>query len=80
MPVVDGVELIRRLRSEPRTSAIPIIVVSSDLDRVQDLHAAGLVDAIVTKPLDAAKFTECVRSVTESPTNQLQMESAMWNG
>lgn len=80
MPVLDGVELIHRLRSEPRTAGIPIIVVSSNLDRVQGLHAAGLVDAIVTKPFDVAKFTECVRSVTKSPTNQVRMESALWNG
>jgi CheY-like chemotaxis protein len=73
MPVLDGVELIHRLRSEPSTAAIPIIVVSSNAERVHDLHAAGLVDAIVTKPFDAAKFTECVRSVTRSPANQAGM-------
>lgn len=80
MPVLDGVELIHRLRAMPSTAAIPIIVVSSNLDRVRDLHAAGLVDAIVTKPFDAAKFADCVRSVTKSPTNQVRMESALWNG
>lgn len=70
MPVLDGVELIHRLRSEPRTAAIPIIVVSGNADRAIHLHAAGMVDAIVTKPFDPAKFSECVRSVTENPTNQ----------
>jgi CheY-like chemotaxis protein len=76
MPVLDGVELIHRLRSEPSTADIPIIVVSSNLDRVHDLHAAGLVDAMVTKPFDAAKFTECVRSIAKSPTDQAGMEKA----
>jgi len=56
MPVLDGVELIRRLRSEPRTAAIPIIAVSSNRDAVQGLHAVGLVDAIGTKPFDAAQI------------------------
>jgi CheY-like chemotaxis protein len=63
MPVLSGTELIQRLRSEPTTAAIPIIVVSSDPDAAKGLHAAGLVDAIVGKPFDATTFIECVRSV-----------------
>jgi CheY-like chemotaxis protein len=69
MPVLGGMELIRRLRAEPRTAAIPIIVVSSDTDAIRDLRAAGLVHAIVVKPFDAGKFIECVRGVTTSPVN-----------
>jgi len=67
MPVLGGMELIRRLRSEPHTATIPIIVVSSDTDALRDLRATGLVDAIVAKPFDAGKFTECVRVVAKSP-------------
>lgn len=69
MPVLGGMELIRRLRSEPSTAAIPIIVVSSDTDVLRDLRAAGLVEAIVAKPFDASTFTECVRVVAKSPVN-----------
>jgi len=69
MPVLGGMELIRRLRSEPSTATIPIIVVSSDTDALRDLRATGLVDAIVAKPFDAGKFTECVRVVAKSPVN-----------
>ena len=69
MPVLGGMELIRRLRSEPRTATIPIIVVSSDTDALGDLRATGLVDAIVAKPFDAGKFSECVRVVAKSPVN-----------
>lgn len=76
MPVLDGVELIRRLRSEPRTAAIPIIVVSSNADVGQGLRAAGLVDAILTKPFDAAKFTECVRYVAQGTMNEARAVSA----
>ena len=46
MPVMDGVELIRRLRSEPATAAIPILAASGDP------HLAGAADAIVPKPYD----------------------------
>ena len=44
MPVMDGAELIWRLRSEPATADIPILAASGDLDL-----ATGA-DAVVSKP------------------------------
>lgn len=32
MPRIDGFELIRRLRSEPRYDGVPIVVISGDSD------------------------------------------------
>jgi len=46
MPVMDGVELIRRLRSDPVTAGIPILSVSGDS------HLAGGADAVLPKPYD----------------------------
>lgn len=44
MPVMDGLELIHHLRSEPATAAIPIVAASADT------HLAEEADAIVAKP------------------------------
>ena len=44
MPVMNGAELIRRLRSEPATAGIPILAASSDP------HLADGADAVVPKP------------------------------
>jgi CheY-like chemotaxis protein len=44
MPVMGGPELIRRLRAEPGSAAIPIMAVSGDP------HLAGGADVIVPKP------------------------------
>ena len=44
MPVMDGVELIRRLRADPDTAAIPILSVSGDW------HLAVDADAVLAKP------------------------------
>jgi len=44
MPVMGGVELIRRLRAEPTTVAIPILAVSGDS------HLAVDADAVLAKP------------------------------
>jgi CheY-like chemotaxis protein len=44
MPIMDGTELIRRLREDPATERIPILAASGDAD------LAGGADAAVRKP------------------------------
>ena len=61
LPDISGEEVLRRLRADPRTAGIPIVVVSADatsasLDR---LRAAGA-DAYLTKPLDVDEFLRAV--------------------
>ena len=63
MPVLNGVELIERLRSEPRTATIPIVVVSASSDAEQALQTSGRIEAIVRKPLAATEFAECIRGL-----------------
>lgn len=65
MPVMDGLELTRRLRDDPRHAHLPVVVVSTR-DRPQD-HVAGLeagADAYVAKQrLDARELVALVRRV-----------------
>src|SRR5689334_15623247 len=51
MPVMDGVELIHRLRSDPRTADVPVLAITADASEQTELKAreAGAVD-FVTKP------------------------------
>jgi CheY-like chemotaxis protein len=65
MPVLGGVELIQRLRSEPRTAWIPIVVISGSPEAARALQRSGLVEAIVNKPFDATVLAQCVRDVTD---------------
>jgi CheY-like chemotaxis protein len=44
MPVMSGIELIQRLRSEPATAHIPILAATGDT------RLAGAADAVVPKP------------------------------
>jgi CheY-like chemotaxis protein len=44
MPVMDGAELIRRLRGDAAVAAIPILAVSGDS------HLAAGADAVLAKP------------------------------
>lgn len=45
MPVMNGAELIKRLRANPATAAVPIIAVSGDA------HLADDADVILQKPV-----------------------------
>jgi len=61
LPDMDGFEVLRRLRAQPETRAIPVIGVSAnampkDIERAQ---AAGFVDYL-TKPLDVVAFLKAV--------------------
>jgi len=62
MPVLNGVALIERLESEPRTATIPIVVVSAS-DEARALQTSGRVDAVVRKPFNATAFAECIRGL-----------------
>lgn len=53
LPGMDGLELTRRLKADPRTRAIPIIAVTSYAMRGDEERAlAAGCDGYVTKPID----------------------------
>jgi chemosensory pili system protein ChpA (sensor histidine kinase/response regulator) len=57
MPRMDGFDLARNVRGDPRTHAIPIIVISSRTAEKHRSRAAALgVDAFVGKPYQEAEL------------------------
>jgi CheY-like chemotaxis protein len=68
LPDMPGREVLNRLRADPRTAHIPVVVISADATSrtVEALTAAGA-DAFLTKPLDVREFVETVeRLLTRS--------------
>jgi PAS domain S-box-containing protein len=63
LPGMDGFELLRRLRADASTAAIPAIAISANAaaDDVARGLAAGFFDYL-TKPLDIARLLGAVRS------------------
>lgn len=64
MPVLDGFAVLRHIRRDPRTAALPVFALTAFAmkgDRARAL-AAGF-DAYITKPIDAAALR---RQVEES--------------
>ena len=62
MPKVDGIEVLRQVKSDPVLKAIPVVVLTSsreeqDLVRTYDLG----VNAYVVKPVDFHEFVDAVK-------------------
>lgn len=64
MPGMDGFEVVRRLKAEPATAAIPIIMVTAIDDSASRirLKAAGVAD-MITKPIDRWALQTCVNKL-----------------
>jgi response regulator RpfG family c-di-GMP phosphodiesterase len=64
MPEMDGRELLARMRSDPRTATIPVIMVTSvaDRDTVADMIGQG-VRGYIVKPFKASAVLSRVRAV-----------------
>jgi signal transduction histidine kinase/ActR/RegA family two-component response regulator len=71
LPGMDGEEALTRLRQEPRTAAIPVIVLSADASpgRIERLIASGA-EAYLTKPLEVDRFLRLIDDFLERETEQ----------
>lgn len=66
MPRVGGLELLQKLRDNPKTKNIPVVLFSSSREP-QDVECAydHDVNAYVCKPVHFAEFIETVRNIAE---------------
>jgi two-component system response regulator len=64
LPRLDGHEFLKRIKSDPRTRGIPVIVLTSSSEErdVMRIYEVGA-DGYITKPVDFEQFTESVRDI-----------------
>lgn len=62
MPRVDGVEVLRQLKADPKTLDIPVIVLTTTDDprEVKRCYELGC-SSYVTKPVEYTRFVEAIR-------------------
>ena len=61
LPLVDGLEVLRRIKSDPATRSIPVVVMTSsseDRDIVESYQLG--VNSYVQKPVDFEQFMDAV--------------------
>jgi two-component system response regulator len=64
LPKVDGIEVLRSLRADPRTQLIPVVILTSSKEE-NDLisgYRAG-VNSYIVKPVDFDQFSDSVRQL-----------------
>lgn len=67
MPKIDGMEVLRRAKADPRTRAIPIVMFSASWeDRDFKLAAQLGAHSSVVKPVDFTQFIAAVRAALAS--------------
>ena len=83
MPGMDGFEVCRRIKSNPRTAHVPVVMVTAldqPSDRVTGLEAGA--DDFLTKPVDDAALFARVRSLVrlKMMTDELRMRESTGQG
>ena len=72
MPDFDGWDLYHRLKSDPHTASIPVIIItakSQPIDKVLGIHIAR-VDDYICKPFHPQDLIESVRRVLETKNSK----------
>lgn len=64
MPRVDGLEVLRQMKSDPELKRIPVVMVTSSREEQDLVRSYELgVNAYVVKPVDFQKFVESIKQV-----------------
>jgi two-component system response regulator len=61
---IDGIEVLRRIKENPRTKTVPVVVLTSSHEDndLRACYALG-VNSYIVKPVDFQQFSEAIRSV-----------------
>lgn len=64
LPKVDGIDVLRQVKADPRTRMIPIVVLTSSREERDILETYRLgVNSYIAKPVDFNQFTESMREI-----------------
>ena len=64
LPKVDGLEVLRRVKGDPRTKSVPVVVLTSSREEpdIAESYRLG-VNSYIVKPVDFEQFTEAMRQL-----------------
>ena len=64
LPKVDGLEVLRQIRTDERTRLLPVVILTSSREQQDLLDGYGYgANSYIRKPVDFAQFVEAVRQL-----------------
>jgi len=64
LPKVDGLDVLRQIKADPRTKTIPVVVLTSSREERDIVESYRLgTNSYIVKPVDFEQFTEAVRQL-----------------
>jgi two-component system response regulator len=64
MPKVNGIEVLAKIKSDPRTQSIPVVILTSSKEDpdIQKCYAYG-VNSYIIKPVNFESFAEAIKNL-----------------
>jgi two-component system response regulator len=64
LPLIDGLEVLRRIRADARTRRVPVVVLTSSTEErdVVESYALG-VNSYIAKPVDFDQFSSAMHTI-----------------
>lgn len=64
LPKIDGLEVLRRIKGDPRTEAIPVVVLTSSKEQKDVVESYQLgVNSYIVKPVNFERFAAAVQEL-----------------
>jgi CheY-like chemotaxis protein len=64
LPKVDGLEVLQRIKGDPRTKSIPVVVLTSSKEQSDVIESYHLgVNSYIVKPVNFEQFSEAVQKL-----------------
>ena len=64
MPRVDGLDVLRQIKSDPKLKTVPVVMLTSSREEQDLIRSYELgVNGYVVKPVDFAEFMDAVRQI-----------------
>src|ERR1700733_3596069 len=64
LPKIDGLEVLQRIKSDPRTKSIPVVVLTSSREQNDVVETYNLgVNSYIVKPVNFEQFFEAVQKL-----------------
>ena len=64
LPKVDGIEVLHKIKTNPRTQSIPVVVLTSSREEKDVVESYRLgVNGYVQKPVDFEQFRQAIRAL-----------------